>query len=99
MALGTQCLLGSVGAAVYASAGEPQRLVLTRRTIRLSAGRSISGRPWPTGSVSVEEPTACHLLKPIKTSVECGLTNHWSGRVRDEVPSSDADVRAAQVNR
>jgi hypothetical protein len=28
-----------------------------------------------------------------------GLTNRWSGRVRDKVPSSYAGVRAAQLNR
>ena len=27
------------------------------------------------------------------------LTNRWSGRVKDKVPSSDAGVRAAQLNR
>jgi hypothetical protein len=27
------------------------------------------------------------------------LTPHWSGRVEDEVPSSNAGVRAAQLNR
>jgi hypothetical protein len=27
------------------------------------------------------------------------LTNRWSGRVRDKVPSSDRGVRAAQLNR
>ena len=29
----------------------------------------------------------------------CGLTNRWSGRVMDKVPSSYAGVRAAQLNR
>jgi hypothetical protein len=28
-----------------------------------------------------------------------GLTNRWSGRVIDKVPSSNVDVRAAQLNR
>jgi len=28
-----------------------------------------------------------------------GLTNRWSGRVKDKVPSSTAGVRAAQLNR
>jgi hypothetical protein len=28
-----------------------------------------------------------------------GLTNHWSGRVMDKVPSPCIGVRAAQVNR
>ena len=28
-----------------------------------------------------------------------GLTNRWSGRVKDKVPSSNAGVRAAQLNR
>ena len=27
------------------------------------------------------------------------LTNRWSGRVMDKVPSSNAGVRAAQLNR
>jgi len=27
------------------------------------------------------------------------LTNRWSGRVKDKVPSSNAGVRAAQLNR
>jgi len=29
----------------------------------------------------------------------CRLTNRWSARVRDKVPSSYAGVRAAQLNR
>jgi hypothetical protein len=29
----------------------------------------------------------------------CRLTNRWSGRVRDKVPSSYAGVRAAHLNR
>jgi hypothetical protein len=29
----------------------------------------------------------------------CRLTNRWSGRVKDKVPSSNAGVRAAQLNR
>lgn len=29
----------------------------------------------------------------------CRLTNRWSGRVKDKVPSSDAGVRAAQLSR
>jgi hypothetical protein len=29
----------------------------------------------------------------------CGLTNRWSGRVQDKVPSSNSGVRAAQLNR
>ena len=28
-----------------------------------------------------------------------GLTPRWSGRVKDKVPSSNAGVRAAQLNR
>jgi hypothetical protein len=28
-----------------------------------------------------------------------GLTNRWSGRVKDKVPSSDTGGRAAQLNR
>jgi hypothetical protein len=28
-----------------------------------------------------------------------GLTNRWSGRVRDKVPSSNIGARAAQLNR
>ena len=28
-----------------------------------------------------------------------GLTNRWSGRVKDKVPSSNIGVRAAQLNR
>jgi hypothetical protein len=28
-----------------------------------------------------------------------GLTNRWSGRVIDKVPSPDAGVRAAQLSR
>jgi hypothetical protein len=28
-----------------------------------------------------------------------GLTNRWSGRVKDKVPSSNRGVRAAQLNR
>jgi hypothetical protein len=28
-----------------------------------------------------------------------GLTNRWSRRVEDKVPSSEAGVRAAQLNR
>jgi len=28
-----------------------------------------------------------------------GLTNRWSGRVKDKVPSPNAGVRAAQLNR
>jgi len=28
-----------------------------------------------------------------------GLTNRWSGRVRDKVPSSYTGARAAQLNR
>ena len=31
--------------------------------------------------------------------LQCRLTNRWSGRVRDKVPSSYAGVRAAQLNR
>jgi hypothetical protein len=31
--------------------------------------------------------------------MDCRLTPRWSGRVIDKVPSSDADVRAAQLNR
>jgi hypothetical protein len=31
--------------------------------------------------------------------MSAGLTNRWSGRVRDKVPSSDAGVRAAQLKR
>jgi hypothetical protein len=27
------------------------------------------------------------------------LTNRWSGRVKDKIPSSDVGVRAAQLNR
>jgi len=30
---------------------------------------------------------------------QSGLTNRWSGRVRDKVPSSYAGARAAQLNR
>ena len=30
---------------------------------------------------------------------ECGLTNRWSGRVKDKVPSSNVGARAAQLNR
>ena len=30
---------------------------------------------------------------------ERGLTNRWSGRVEDKVPSSNRGVRAAQLNR
>jgi hypothetical protein len=30
---------------------------------------------------------------------ERGLTNRWSGRVEDKVPSSHGGVRAAQLNR
>jgi hypothetical protein len=29
----------------------------------------------------------------------CGLTNRWSGRVEDKVPSSNVRARAAQLNR
>jgi hypothetical protein len=29
----------------------------------------------------------------------CGLTNRWSGRVRDKVPSPYVGLRAAQLNR
>jgi hypothetical protein len=29
----------------------------------------------------------------------CGLTNRWSGRVENKVPSSCDGVRAAQLNR
>jgi hypothetical protein len=29
----------------------------------------------------------------------CRLTNRWSGRVKDKVPSSDVCARAAQLNR
>ena len=32
-------------------------------------------------------------------TLECGLTNRWSGRVKDKVPSSDIGARAAQLNR
>ena len=28
-----------------------------------------------------------------------GLTNRWSGRVKDKVPGPNAGVRAAQLNR
>ncbi len=31
--------------------------------------------------------------------VETHLTNRWSGRVKDKVPSSYTGVRAAQLNR
>jgi hypothetical protein len=30
--------------------------------------------------------------------VECNLTNRWSGRVRDKLPSSHVGGRAAQLN-
>jgi hypothetical protein len=33
------------------------------------------------------------------TAACCGLTNRWSGRVRDKVPSSYRGVRAAELNR
>jgi hypothetical protein len=33
------------------------------------------------------------------TKVASRLTLRWSGRVDDKVPSSDAGVRAAQLNR
>jgi hypothetical protein len=33
---------------------------------------------------------------PVK---ECGLTNRWSGRVKDKVPSSIRGARGAQLNR
>ncbi len=29
----------------------------------------------------------------------CRLTNRWSGRVKDKVPSSNVGARAAQLNR
>jgi hypothetical protein len=32
-------------------------------------------------------------------AMSCHLTNRWSGRVKDKVPSSYAGVRAAQLSR
>ena len=34
-----------------------------------------------------------------KLRAQSGLTNRWSGRVRDKVPSSYTGARAAQLNR
>ena len=34
-----------------------------------------------------------------RVSVDRRLTNRWSGRVKNRVPSSDTSVRAAQLNR
>jgi hypothetical protein len=36
---------------------------------------------------------------PQETFIACRLTNRWSGRVMDKVPSSYHDVRIAQLNR
>jgi hypothetical protein len=35
----------------------------------------------------------------IVTASVCRLTNRWSGRVMDKVPSSYVGARAAQLNR
>jgi hypothetical protein len=39
------------------------------------------------------------VTKPARSSWSCGLTNRWSGRVKDKVPSSNVGVRVAQLNR
>ncbi len=45
-------------------------------------------------------PTAEHVENRFVRSVTAsGLTNRWSGRVEDKVPSSYNGVRAAQLNR
>jgi hypothetical protein len=40
---------------------------------------------------------ACELSRGFERGY--ALTNRWSGRVRDKVPSSYAGARAAQLNR
>jgi hypothetical protein len=39
------------------------------------------------------------LLEPASQATRCRLTPRSSGRVNDKVPSPDAGVRAAQLNR
>ena len=40
-----------------------------------------------------------HLAEIKARAVRRGLTNRWSGRLKDKVPSSHTGVRAAQLNR
>jgi hypothetical protein len=42
---------------------------------------------------------ACAKFALPSVDVIFGLTNRWSGRVIDKVPSSNAGARAAQLNR
>jgi hypothetical protein len=51
--------------------------------------------------VAFEEGAQAQAIQTVNSTVtdRCRLTNRWSGRVRDKVPSSYGGVRAAQLNR
>ena len=62
-----------------------------------TAHSSISDpRHFDTRGLDLE--CVCGVAK-IPQDIRAGLTSRWSGRVRDKVPSSNAGVRAAQLNR
>jgi len=47
----------------------------------------------------VRPPAQRNLIALQRVLASRRLTPRWSGRVEDKVPSSDAGVRAAQLNR
>ena len=52
-----------------------------------------------TKTLEVRKVNGAWVVVRVKEHAKRGLTNRWSGRVRDKVPSSYAGVRAAQLNR
>jgi hypothetical protein len=55
---------------------------------------SADGRVFRVGGTSL-----CRAPLYARFDRGCHLTPRWSGRVKDKVPSSNAGVRAAQLNR
>jgi hypothetical protein len=80
-------------------------LVREARRLSLAAGRRllpksplghVRAQKWGLASFTRGGPV--HELSPEGVHVS-RLTPRWSGRVEDKVPSSNAGVRAAQLNR
>ena len=65
----------------------------------ITAGRSHPSW-WPIALLSFS-PSMSVIRRPPTGSEQAvrGLTNRWSGRVEDKVPSPNIGARAAQLNR